>query len=584
MHFIYDKGIEEKSDLIHLIVNRQELLYDLYALTQAFYPGVELDTCVSTDTDISTDTGVSAKTSVPDGIVKESVDGEGQPDEEAQYRCGADMEARYPIGRFQDTIEVCLFDRGARLAITVGEILTEGRSREYTEEMLVKEAAVFLKMGMDGAAARKRALKNLFYDTMAQYTGRELPWGNLTGIRPTKLIRGLIEDNTEKIHDLMENNTEKKQVLIENDVEKVTAAQLYEMHRLKGEKLALGMEIAKLQENILSKLHGLQGYSVYIGIPFCPSRCLYCSFTSNPVDKWKKRIPEYLDALRRELIYVADAAYFRKRILDTVYIGGGTPTALSAEELDRLLGDVTSILPMEDVQEFTVEAGRADSITEEKLNVLRKYHVTRISVNPQTMKEETLCKIGRRHTVEEVKEAFAKARAAGFDNINMDIILGLPGETDEDVANTIREIEKLSPDSLTVHSLAVKRAAGLKDWYKSEGDPRSGAAQDVQRMMEQAMRTAAEGAGEMGMEPYYLYRQKNMAGNLENTGYALSGKYGLYNILIMEEVQSIVALGAGSVSKRVDGDGRIERCDNVKDIGLYLEKIDEMIGRKKELY
>ena len=160
----------------------------------------------------------------------------------------------------------------------------------------------------------------------------------------------------------------------------------------------------------------------------------------------------------------------------------------------------------------------------------------------------------------------------------------MPGETDEDVSVTVQEIGKLAPDSLTVHSLAVKRAAGLKDWYKSEGDPRSGGAEAVQRMMEQAMRTAADGAKAMGMEPYYLYRQKNMAGNLENTGYALPGKYGLYNILIMEEMQSIVALGAGSVSKRVDAEGRIERCDNVKDIALYISKIEEMIERKRQLF
>ncbi len=506
--------------MIHLIVNRQELLYDLYALTQAFYPGIELDTGASS------------------------------------------AEAQEYTGRLPDTIEVCLFDCGGSIVITAGETLAEDRRREYTEEQIAQEAGVFLEDGMEDAAARKRAFKKLFYDAMEEYTGRSLPWGALTGIRPTKLIRGMMKKNTEER----------------------TAEQLYDMHRLKGEKLALGMEIAKLQEGILSKLHGLNGYSVYIGIPFCPSRCLYCSFTSNPVERWKKRIPEYLGALRKELEYIASSPYFKTRVLDTVYIGGGTPTALSAEELDILLGDVAAYLPMEHVQEFTVEAGRADSITEEKLSVLKKYHVTRISINPQTMKEETLRLIGRRHTIEDVKNAYAMARRMEFDNINMDIILGLPGETDADVAYTVQEIRNLAPDSLTVHSLAVKRAAGLKDWYKSEGDPRSGGAKEVQHMMEQAMRTAAEGAKEMGMEPYYLYRQKNMAGNLENTGYALPGKYGLYNILIMEELQSIVALGAGSVSKRVDEDGCIKRCDNVKDIGLYLDKIDEMIERKRRLF
>ncbi len=537
---IYRMG--EMTGLIHLIVNRQELLYDLYALTQAFYPGVELDTCVS-----------EAKA--------------GRIDAAAHERRES-KDAQGIAGRLQDTIEVCLFDCGGKLAFTAGETLEEDCCREYTEEKIAKEAVVFLADGMENTAARKRAFKKLFYDAMEEFTGRSLPWGNLTGIRPTKLIRGLMKKNDEE-------SCGQDQTLAER---------LYDMHRLKGEKLALGMEIAKLQEGILSKLHGLRGYSVYVGIPFCPSRCLYCSFTSNPVDRWKKRIPEYLDALRKELEYVAASPYFKTRTLDTVYIGGGTPTALSAEELDILLGDIAAYLPMEHVQEFTVEAGRADSITEEKLNVLKKYHVTRISINPQTMKEETLRLIGRRHTIEDVKNAYAMARRMEFDNINMDIILGLPGETDADVAYTVQEIRNLAPDSLTVHSLAVKRAAGLKDWYKSEGDPRSGGAKEVQHMMEQAMRTAAEGAKEMGMEPYYLYRQKNMAGNLENTGYALPGKYGLYNILIMEEVQSIVAMGAGSVSKRVDEDGRIERCDNVKDVAGYIERIGEMIERKRVLY
>lgn len=537
--------------MIHLIVNRQELLYDIYALTQAFYPGIELDTCVSSE---EAKVGASRYNA--------------ERCEVAANECRESKEAQEYVGRLQDTIEVCLFDCGGKLAITAGETLEEDCCREYTEEKIAKEAVVFLADGMEDAAARKRAFKKLFYDAMEEYTGRSLPWGNLTGIRPTKLIRGLMKKNAGE-------NCGQGRTL---------ALQLYDMHRLKGEKLALGMEIAKLQEGILSKLHGLKGYSVYVGIPFCPSRCLYCSFTSNPVDRWKKRIPEYLGALRKELEYVAGSPYFRARTLDTVYIGGGTPTALTAEELDLLLGDIATCLPMEHVQEYTVEAGRADSITEEKLNVLKKYHVTRISINPQTMKEETLRLIGRRHTIEDVKSAYAMARRMEFDNINMDIILGLPGETGKDVAYTVEEIRKLAPDSLTVHSLAVKRAAGLKDWYKSEGDPRSGGAKEVQYMMEQAMRTAAEGAKEMGMEPYYLYRQKNMAGNLENTGYSLPGKYGLYNILIMEELQSIVALGAGSVSKRVDEDGCIERCDNVKDIGLYLDKIDEMIERKKGLF
>lgn len=229
------------------------------------------------------------------------------------------------------------------------------------------------------------------------------------------------------------------------------------------------------------------------------------------------------------------------------------------------------------VREFTVEAGRADSITAEKLRVMKRYGVTRISVNPQTMKQETLDLIGRRHTVAQTVEAFRLAREEGFDNINMDLILGLPGETKEDVEETIRRVQELGPDSLTVHSLAIKRASRLSQWILEHGI-------STLHNTDKTMAIAAQGAKQMGMEPYYLYRQKNMSGNFENVGYAKPEKAGIYNILIMEEVQTIMALGAGTISKRVYGDGRIERCDNVKDVGQYIERIDEMIQRKQRLF
>ena len=224
-----------------------------------------------------------------------------------------------------------------------------------------------------------------------------------------------------------------------------------------------------------------------------------------------------------------------------------------------------------------MEAGRADSITEEKLQVLHRHGVTRISVNPQTMKQETLDIIGRRATVAQVEEAYALARKVGFDNINMDLILGLPGELERDVQRTIDRVVELAPDSLTVHSLAIKRASRLNQWIRENGGA-------MLRNTDETMRIAAQGAKKLGLEPYYLYRQKNMSGNFENVGYAAEGKLGLYNILIMEEKQTIVALGAGSITKRVFPDGRIERSDNVKDVALYIEKIDEMIERKRQLF
>ena len=309
---------------------------------------------------------------------------------------------------------------------------------------------------------------------------------------------------------------------------------------------------------------------LYVHVPFCRTICFYCDFCRTV---YREQIAsQWLDALEKELL-LKDIRIPQK----TIYIGGGTPTTLEAEELDRLITKVKTKFNFENVKEFTVEAGRADSITKEKLEVIKKHPVTRISVNPQTMKDETLKIIGRRHTVDEVIKAFEMARQIGFDNINMDIILGLPGEMEEDVAYTVDEIKKLNPDSLTVHSLAIKRASRLQAWITENG---IATLNNTDRTME----IAAKAADDMNMKPYYLYRQKNMSGNFENVGYATEGKEGIYNILIMEEKQTIVALGAGSITKVVLPDGRIERSDNVKDVGLYIEKIDEMIERKKSLF
>lgn len=400
----------------------------------------------------------------------------------------------------------------------------------------------------------KNGMKAFLYGSLERYTGKSLPWGNLTGIRPTKIAMGMLEDGKtdEEIGQFMK-----------------------EVHFVSSEKTALSIEIAHRERELLSPLHVKDGYSLYIGIPFCPTTCLYCSFTSYPICAYEGLVEQYIDCIYREMEYVAKA--YKDKVLDSVYIGGGTPTTLSAGQLERLITCLENTFDLSKVLEFTVEAGRADSITGEKLKVLKEHGVTRISVNPQTMKDETLKLIGRRHTAAQVREAFVMAREVGFDNINMDMILGLPGENEEDVRKTVREIKELGPDSLTVHSLAVKRASKLRSFIEENG---------IQCLnnTEKTMAAAAEGAGEMGMKPYYLYRQKNMSGNFENVGYAKPGKYGIYNILIMEEMQTIMALGAGSISKIVLPDGRIERADNVKDVKLYIEKIEEMLHRKEELF
>ena len=400
--------------------------------------------------------------------------------------------------------------------------------------------------------ATKNALKSMLYELLRDYTGQDLPWGNLTGIRPTKIPMALLEQGWK--------NTE-------------IADYMRKTYYTSNEKTALSIMIANRERHILKDINYEDGYSLYVGIPFCPSICLYCSVSSSPLSVWKNKVDTYLDALCKEI--EACARIYRNRKLDTIYMGGGTPTTLEPYQMDRLLTKIEECFDRSYLKEFTVEAGRPDSITREKLEVLRKHGISRISINPQTMNQSTLDIIGRRHTVEQTVEAFHLARELGFDNINMDLIVGLPGEEYEQVEHTMKEVTALDPDSITVHSLAVKRAARLnmfKDQYKEMTFTNN----------QQIMEMTARYAYQAGHSPYYLYRQKNMAGNFENVGYAKPDSAGIYNILIMEEKQSILALGAGATSKKVSGE-LIERTENVKDIKNYVERIDEMIERKRLL-
>lgn len=436
--------------------------------------------------------------------------------------------------------------------------------RPDTEEALDYEQVLAIPSfpGITDKGERKNAVKRAFYHELSAKTGgKALPWGTLTGIRPTKLITAFLEAGTPE-HDTAS--------------EKGFRTLMKEKYLISDEKLDLAVRIAKEEQKILSGI-GSGGFSLYCGIPFCPSRCLYCSFTSYPIASYAGRVDGYLEAMFREMDAVTEI--FRGKRPDTVYIGGGTPTAVSADQLDRVISAVEERFDLSGIREFTVEAGRPDSITREKLEVLKKHRVDRISVNPQSMNDETLARIGRLHSVEDIVNAFRMVRETGFDNVNMDLILGLPGEGPAEVERTIKSIEKLKPDSLTIHALAVKRASRLK--MEAAGAVVPGPGQIDSEAM---MRIASDGAEAMGLVPYYLYRQKNMAGNLENVGYAKPGKAGLYNILIMEEKQSIAALGAGTVSKAVHRDGRIERADDVKDLKEYIERIDEMIERKKKLW
>ncbi len=490
-------------------LNQAMFEYDIHSIVKAFYPEQTVKVFVEGEKDLVSDAGLP------------------------------ELFIAFEENKISVRVLECVNETPAEPQNPCGRTITHGKQCVLTDPV--------------SRPTIKNDLKQLLYHILSEQTGRLLPWGTLTGIRPTKIAMQMLEEGRK---------------------EEEVISYMKEVYLCSEEKAELSVDIARREAEILKDINYEKGYSLYIGIPFCPTTCLYCSFTSYPIFSWKKRVNEYLDAMEKEIAYVKEAC--RDRILDTVYIGGGTPTTLEPEELRRLLGTLRASFDFSTVKEFTVEAGRADSITRDKLKVLKEFGVTRISVNPQTMNQQTLDMIGRRHTVEQVKEAFRMAREEGFTNINMDLILGLPGETREHVIYTIEEVQKLAPDSLTVHSLAIKRASKMSEWIEKNGIA-------TLHNTDETMEIAAEGARKLGMKPYYLYRQKNMSGNFENVGYSTEGNYGIYNILIMEEKQTIMAIGAGTISKRVYPDGRIERCDSVKDVDLYMERIDEMIERKKQL-
>ena len=419
--------------------------------------------------------------------------------------------------------------------------------------------------------AKKHYVNIKVYKWLRGVSGKELSWGIMTGVRPTKPMMTLMEQNKsdEDIADWMKAH-----------------------YCVTEEKAKLGLAVAKKEKELLEQLDYQDGYSLYIGIPFCPTTCSYCSFTSYPIREWKQRVNDYLDAVCKELTFIASVSKNKK--LNTVYIGGGTPTTLEPEQLDRLLLHLENQFSYDELKEITVEAGRPDSITKEKLEVLKKHNIGRISINPQTMQQKTLDLIGRKHTVEDIRRVYRMARELGFDNINMDLIAGLPEETPEDMEDTLRQIRELAPDSLTVHALAMKRASRLSQEQKGKVRTENEEAQ-IATTLSQMIELAAETARQMELEPYYLYRQKNIAGNFENVGYAKVDKAGIYNILIMEEKQSIIAVGAGASTKIVVPDEqvtidpktgnpkKIVRCENVRDVEQYISRIDEMIERKGEL-
>ncbi len=398
---------------------------------------------------------------------------------------------------------------------------------------------------------RKRLCKLTLYDLLRELTGTRPPWGSLTGIRPTRLLY-------EKLAAGMDADEGARAIEREFDVS--------------YEKAELLRRIVAVQQTLPAPAQ--DEADVYLSIPFCRTRCAYCSFPGEALGKGGLVAP-YLDALLWEMAEAARLMRDERLRLRAVYVGGGTPTALGETDFARLMDGVMALFA--GAREYTVEAGRPDTITRGKLETLRRLAVGRISINPQTMNDDTLRLIGRDHTAAQTVRAFEQAREMGFSDINMDVIAGLPGEGVAQFEHTMREIERLRPDSLTVHTLAIKRSSRLN--LERASLPDGGIAAEMVRLGEQT-------ASELGLEPYYLYRQKYMAGQQQNVGYARPGAACLYNVDIMEETTSILAVGAGAISKRVfpDRELRIERAPNVSNVSVYIDRVSEMARRKEYLF
>lgn len=398
----------------------------------------------------------------------------------------------------------------------------------------------------------KEAGKRFIYDTFKQITGKDLAWGTLTGVRPVKLTGELFEKYKDK--------------------EGVLEA-LETIYYVRRDKADLLVDVRLRQEAFLADKDE-KLVALYIGIPFCPTRCLYCSFPS--YTGTEDRVKAYLKALYQEIDAIGRLMAEKGLYPESIYIGGGTPTSLSAKQLADLTDKINKSFDLTRLKEYTLEAGRPDTITTDKLLEIKDKGVDRISINPQTTKEKTLDLIGRCHSNQELYQAFDIANKIGFKAINADLIAGLPGESVGDFEKSLKDIIELEPDNITVHTLSVKRSSRLK-----KDSPLYSYGQDID--WEGMLETGSRLLNKQGYKPYYLYRQKQMVNNLENVGYSLPGKEGIYNIRIMEEHQTILALGAGAVSKICyPRENRLERVPNVSNYEVYIDRIDQMIERKRK--
>lgn len=409
----------------------------------------------------------------------------------------------------------------------------------------------------------KQAVSYTLLTLLEKHTGMEQGWGILTGIRPTKLLHKFLTSGMSQVE---------------------AAHHLKDDYMVRPYKLALLQEIVNRQLAVVPDLYKIdREVSVYIGIPFCPTKCAYCTFPAYAIQAQQQNVNVFLEGLQYEIRAMGEWLRRRNLPITSIYFGGGTPTSVTAEELDQLFVTLYESFPhMDQVREVTVEAGRPDTITPEKLDVMKKWKVDRISINPQSFTDETLLAIGRHHSVAEVKEKFLLAKDMGLNNINMDLIIGLPNEGVEEMKHSLHEVGELHPASLTVHTLSFKRASEMtqnKEKYKVASRT------EILKMME----LASQWTQDHGYHPYYLYRQKNILGNLENVGYAKNGYESIYNIMIMEEAQTILGLGCGAVSKLMKpGSGVLTRFPNPKDPKTYNDTykllVDEKIKALDEIY
>ncbi|CAB1251411.1 coproporphyrinogen III oxidase [Clostridium sp. MT-14] len=422
----------------------------------------------------------------------------------------------------------------------------------------IKDRESSYRVEFQNGLTENENIKKIVFLYFNERIQKNLPWGTLVGIRPSKIALKLVEEGRSR------------EYIVEY---------FYRHFCCKKDKSELCVDIANSEKDVVNA--DSRNVSVYIGMPFCPTRCIYCSFASNPIEKCRNIVDDYLCSLTCELRKISNYIIEHGLNVECVYFGGGTPTAVSDEKFEKIMNEIyNGFVCNHKISEFDVECGRPDSITLNKLETMKKYKVNRISINPQTMNDSTLKFIGRGHSVEDIKEKFYMARQCGFDNINMDIIVGLPGERIDHINRTCEEIERLSPDNLTVHGLSVKRASRLYEniinniKYSIAGN----------RELNSMYNRTALLAETLGMKPYYMYRQKNMVGNMENIGYTRARNSGIYNVEMIEERQTIIACGADAVTKVIFLDeNRLERQANVKDVREYINRVDEMVQKKIKL-